>query len=257
MLAKIASELNKPDGLYEITADNAIAILDPLPVGTLGGIGPKTRGPLEAAGIRTLRDLRLSDDAALVPHFGRHTRRMRERASGIDDRPVVAEWSEQQVSAETTFDQDLLERDSMRRALANLGDRVTERLRAKQRVGACITIKVRRHDFLTFTRSRSFHPPTDRSAAVVTVAQELLDEWLREHPGARLRLLGIGLSALAPSTQLDLFAAGTSTGGDGTGRGIDPALDEIRARFGRAAVTRASNLNAPTRSPPGTPRRSR
>lgn len=257
LLAKIASELDKPDGLRAIDPEQINDVLDPLPVSVLPGMGPKTRQPLEAVSIRTLRELRLAADTVLVPIFGRHTRRVRERAAGIDDRPVVADWAEQQISAETTFERDIDAREALRHELAALADRVSERLRAKDLVGGCITLKVRRQDFITYTRSRSFHPPTHRTDAVVKTAHELLDEWLLEQPGARLRLLGIGLSHLVPATQLDLFAGAPRSLGERPAGTLDPALDEIRARFGRAALTRASHLAAPAEDALSSPRRGR
>jgi DNA polymerase-4 len=174
---------------------------------------------------------------------------MRERASGRDERPVLADVAEQQVSAEETFEQDLVAPEVMRTELARLADRVGTRLRRKSSECTTVSIKVRRADFSTYSRSLSFEPPTAETGAILGVATQLLERWRAEHPGARIRLLGVGVGGLAPATQMDLFAAnGTSVGlqmpadPSRAQARLDPALDQIRARFGDTAVRRASTL---------------
>jgi len=175
---------------------------------------------------------------------------VRERAAGIDERPVVPDWQEKQVSAEETFETDLRRREDLHAELAKLADRVGARLRAKALLAASVTVKIRRRDFTTYTRARSFRPPTQETGTVLAIARELLDAWLAEQPRAAVRLLGVGLSALSPEAQLDLFAAPVP-GGERPGIArpverqaarIDPTLDRIRERFGSEAVKRASSL---------------
>ncbi len=249
LLAKIASDLNKPDGLRCISEPEVGATLDPLPVGRLPGVGPKTLTRLEAAGIHSFADLRRAQDAVLAPIFGRHSNHMRERASGRDERPVLADVAEQQVSAEETFEQDLVAPEVMRTELARLADRVGTRLRRKSSECTTVSIKVRRADFSTYSRSLSFEPPTAETGAILGVATQLLERWRAEHPGARIRLLGVGVGGLAPATQMDLFAANGASVGlqmpadpSRAQARLDPALDQIRARFGDTAVRRASTL---------------
>jgi DNA polymerase-4 len=239
LLAKLASEMDKPDGLTVIRAKEAQAILDPLPVGRLSGIGRKTAARLEEQGIFTLGQLRAAPESVLWPLFGRDTRTMRDRAAGIDERPVVAEVEEQQISSEETFDTDITDRDALRGHLARLADRTTGRLRAKGIQAGLVVIKVRQRDFTTFTRQRSFSPPTDETRLVVSVATALLDTWFEEHPRVAVRLLGVGVGHLAPADQLDLFAAGQGP----AHTGLDQALDGIRSRFGTTAVRRGSALH--------------
>jgi DNA polymerase-4 len=237
LLAKLASEMNKPDGLAMIRPAEVATILDPMPVRRLHGIGAKTAFRLEQQGIHTLGQLRRAPESVLWPLFRRDTREMRERAAGIDDRPVVSDAPEKQISSEETFDVDIKDHEELRQRLAHLADRTAERLRARQLKAGMISIKVRRRDFETYTRQKSFSPPTQETRLVVQVATELLDRWLDEQPRAAVRLLGVGVSDLAPAQQLDLF---TTRESNESGK-LDEALDRIRGRYGTEAVKRGSD----------------
>ena len=234
LVAKIASDLNKPDGLTLVTPQTLRATLDPLPVRRLPGLGGKTGLRLEAAGIRTLGELRVATDAQLWPIFGRHSPQLRDRAAGVDDRPVVAERQELSISAEDTFDQDIGERRKLRQAVAELADLACSRTRDRDLAAGCISVKIREHDFTTITRQRAVQPATQDRHMIATVATQLLDLWLDEHPGARLRLLGVALRQLTPATQMDLFGAPRG--------GVDAAVDAVRERFGKQALRPASSL---------------
>ena len=238
LLAKLASEMNKPDGLTVIRAEDANAVLDPLPVGRLHGIGRRTAARLEEQGIYTLGQLRAAPESVLWPLFGRDTRTMRDRASGIDERPVIADVAEQQVSSEETFDTDITDRGELFGHLARLADRTAERLRSKQLKAGLVVVKIRRRDFATFTRQRSFSPATRETRLIVTVATELLEQWFGEHPRVAVRLLGVGVGHLVPADQLDLF----STRDSAAAAGLDQALDRIRDKFGSSAVRRGTTL---------------
>ena len=237
LLAKLASEMNKPDGLAVIRPTEVTTILDPMPVRRLHGIGVKTAARLEEQGIHTLGQLRRAPESVLWPLFRRDTREMRERASGIDDRPVVSDAPEKQISSEETFDVDIKDHEELRQRLAHLADRTAERLRARQLKAGMISIKVRRRDFETYTRQKSFNPPTQETRLVVQVATGLLDRWLEEQPRAAVRLLGVGVSDLAPAQQLDLFTTKDSAE---SGK-LDEALDRIRGKYGTEAVKRGSD----------------
>ena len=237
LLAKLASEMNKPDGLAIIRPSEVTTILDPMPVRRLHGIGAKTAARLEQQGIHTLGQLRRAPESVLWPLFRRETREMRERAAGIDDRPVVSDAPEKQISSEETFDVDIKDHEELRQRLAHLADRTAERLRARQLKAGMISIKVRRRDFETYTRQKSFSPPTQETRLVVQVATELLERWLDEQPRAAVRLLGVGVSDLAPAQQLDLF---TTSESDESGK-LDEALDRIRGKYGDEAVKRGSD----------------
>jgi len=234
LVAKIASDLRKPDGLVVVTPDIVHETLDPLPIRKLFGLGAKTAPKVEALGILTLGQLRRAPVDPLRPIFGRYVERLQQRASGIDDRPVIPDWEEKQISSEETFDEDISDRAKLQSELARLADRACARLRARELVANCVNVKIRRGDFTTYTRQRHIEPPTQETRVISAVAAELLDAWLATQPGAALRLLGVGVSELAPSSQLDLFTVADTT----KNRGVDGAVDRIRERFGRFAVTR-------------------
>ncbi|HWN05779.1 MAG TPA: DNA polymerase IV [Steroidobacteraceae bacterium] len=237
LLAKLASDMGKPDGLTVIRPEDVHAMLDPLPVGQLSGIGPKTAVRLEEQGIFTLGQLRATPEAVLWPLLRREARKFKDRAAGIDERPVVSDAPEKQISSEETFDVDIRDHKEMQERLAQLADRTTARLRTRQFKAGMVSIKVRRRDFETYTRQRSFNPPTQETRLIAQVAADLLDHWLAEQPRAAVRLLGVGVSDLEPETQLDLF----STPDFAESRRLDDALDRINGRFGDDAIHRGSD----------------
>jgi len=239
LVAKIASELEKPDGLTVVSAANLNTLLDPLSVRRLPGLGRKLGERVEAAGLATLGQLRLAPDQVLWPIFGRDSQRMRERAAGIDERPVMSEWDEKSISAEETFFSDLADHARMQSEVVRLADRAGARMRAQNLATGCVQVKIRRADFTTFTRQRRFEPTTTDSRTIAKVAAELLSAWLTEQPRARVRLLGVGVNHLHAADQMDLFASpGTAV----SGTALDTTVDQIRERFGNFAVRRGSAL---------------
>jgi DNA polymerase-4 len=237
LIAKIASDLGKPDGLTIVTPDRIHEVLDPLSVRRLPGLGRKTGEKVEMRGIHTFAELRTAPDSVLWPLFGRDTQRMRDRASGLDDRPVDPERDEKSISAEDTFERDLGDPGVLRAKLSQLADRACERMRKKQLVARCIGIKIRRADFSTFTRRRVVAPATHDGRTIAKVANELLARWLTENPGEKLRLLGVVLSDLSAASQLGLFEDTP-----GSSSRLDAALDEARARFGSGALRRGNTI---------------
>jgi DNA polymerase-4 len=205
LLAKIASELDKPDGFLLISAERACDVLDPLPVRSLGGIGSRTAARLHALGIRTLRELRLASTDLLRPLFGRYTARMQERAAGLDDRPVQIELPDLSISAEETFDADIADGARLQQELAALVEEVAARLRRRELAATVVKVKIRRADFSTCTRQRRFAPATDEAARLRALGGALLERWLAANPGVRVRLLGAGVTGLRPAKQLFLF----------------------------------------------------
>ena len=238
LVAKIASDMHKPDGLLVVQQAEIAALLDPLPIRKLFGVGPKTAAQLNALGIHTLRELRLAPLAQVQAVVGRDAALLQRRAAGADDRPVLSEWDERQISTETTFDVDIDHPGSLRGELVRLADRTAARLRAKRLAAYGIAIKIRRRDFSTFTRQRRCQPPTDATRVIADVAEQLLDEWLKENPGAAVRLLGVGVYDLGSVVQLSLFDAPAKQ----LAPQLDAAVDRVRARFGAAALMRASSL---------------
>ncbi len=245
LVAKIASDLDKPDGLTIVLPEHYATRLDPLPVTVIPGIGGETRKRLSAAGIMTVRELRTASDQTLEPIFGRFTKKTRDRASGIDRRPVTPFRAEKSVSAEETFDRDLDSREQMERQLLRLAERTAGRLRKARLAAGTIQLKVRQSNFKTCTRQRKLSPPANGTDQIYAVVRELLKVWLARNPDAKVRLLGVGGSNLAPAEQADLFSAVP----DKPTTPIDQTVDEIRDRFGTAALSRARTLGSSDRGP--------
>jgi len=243
LVAKIASDLEKPDGLTVVTSANLHAVLDPLSVRRLPGLGRKLGERVEAAGVATLGELRSASDTVLWPIFGRDSQRMRDRASGIDERPVMSEWDEKSISAEETFFTDLGDHGRMQAEILRLADRASQRMRAQNLAAGCVAVKIRRADFTTFTRQKRFEPSTTDSRTIAKVAAELLAAWLGEQPRAKVRLLGVGVNHLHAADQMDLFAGPSGVGaGNAATTALDATVDLIRERFGNLAVRRGSAL---------------
>ena len=237
LVAKIASDLDKPDGLVVVGPDAVRTVLDPLPVEVIPGVGKRTLARLHAAGIRSVADLRSAPDRDLQPVFGRYTQRMRDKAAGIDARPVSPERVEKSISSEETFDTDLVEQNELEARLLALSESTARRLRRAAMVAGQVQVKIRRSDFATFTRQQGLNPPTAGTDQVFATARRLLERWREENPDARIRLLGVGVGRLAAAAQGELFATQASAGDT-----VDEAVDRIRDRYGSAAVGRARNL---------------
>jgi DNA polymerase-4 len=238
LLAKIASDLNKPNGMCRIDAANLREILDPLPIHKLFGVGQKTLPTVLAAGIRTFGEARAASDELLWRAFGKHGRAMRDRASGLDDRPVEPDREEKSISAEETFDTDIRAPAQLQAQLQHLADRTASRLRAQKLLAGRVSVKIRRGDFTTYTRQRALEPPTQETAIVAAAAEALLGAWLASQPRAAVRLLGVGVADLQLLRQSDLFSGRQPDAGSR----LDLAVDGIRDRFGAALLTRASLL---------------
>ncbi|WP_373288035.1 DNA polymerase IV [Streptomyces hygroscopicus] len=204
MLAKIASEQAKPDGLVLIEPGTERDLLGPMPVRTLPGVGPATAEALRRAGIHTVAETREAGEAELVRLLGRaHGSSLFLMANGRDERPVVAERDAKSISVEDTFDVDLTDRTRVQLEIARLADRCVRRLREAGRSGRTVVIKVRRYDFSTLTRSETLRGPTDDPGVVREAAARLIEG---VDTTAGVRLLGVGVSGLADYTQEDLFA---------------------------------------------------
>ncbi|MFI2190028.1 DNA polymerase IV [Streptomyces sioyaensis] len=204
MLAKIASEAAKPDGLLVIEPGTERELLGPMTVRTLPGVGPATAETLRRAGIHTVAETAEAGEAELVRLLGKaHGAGLYAMALGRDDRPVVAERDAKSISVEDTFEVDLTDRARVRSEVLRLADRCVQRLRAAGRSGRTVVIKVRNYDFSTLTRSDTLRGPTDDPAVIREAAVRLLET---VDTTGGVRLLGVGVSGLADFTQEDLFA---------------------------------------------------
>ena len=228
--AKIASDLDKPDGFLVVEPGSLHAFLAPLPVARLWGVGRVGEQALQRLGLRTIGDVARSDEAFMERHFGKHGLHLIALARGIDPREVVPERDVKSVSSETTFASDIAERDALRSVLLQLVEQVGWRLRNKSLAGRTVHLKARYADFTTVTRAVTLAAPIDRTKAIWQAANGLLDRLPR--PGAPLRLLGVGVSGFdpAPDAQADLFSAAP------TSAEVDRVADAIREKFGTNAV---------------------
>ncbi|MEV4997251.1 DNA polymerase IV [Streptomyces niveus] len=221
MLAKIASEQAKPDGLVLIEPGTERELLGPMSVRTLPGVGPATGEHLRRAGMTTIADLTEAGEDELVRLVGKaHGTSLYRMASGHDDRPVVAERETKSVSVEDTFDVDLHDRVRVRTEVERLAERCVRRLRESGHSGRTIVLKVRRYDFSTLTRSETLRGPTDDPGVVREAAGRLLESL--DTTGG-VRLLGVGVTGLTDYTQEDLFAQAAA---DAEAAGAADAVDE-------------------------------
>jgi len=232
-VAKIASDLEKPDALVVVPPGAVTAFLAPLPVERMWGVGPRGGGTLRAIGIRTFADLAAADPARLRRAVGAHAGALAALARGSDARPVVPDSSRKSVGAETTFPEDVSDPDALRETLVLLADRVGTRLRRDGLDARCVTLKVRYAPFRTITRRATLEAPASSTGALLGAAWRLFRE---RTPGARepVRLLGIAASDFL--AQPLLFAPRE----EARARRVDDAVDAVRRRFGTAALGRGS-----------------
>ncbi|MSQ22243.1 MAG: DNA polymerase IV [Dehalococcoidia bacterium] len=202
-VAKIASDLRKPDGLVVVEPGTEHQFLSPLPVRCLPGIGPKAEERLAKEGIATLGDLARQDEVWALRIFGKWEPQLLAMSRGQDHRPVITEHVVKSVSAETTFAQDIQDPGEIAERLSGLSQRVGQRLRNEGVAGKTVTVKIRLADFTTFTRSLTLALPVDDAAAIQDVAMRQVRRELL--PGRRFRLLGVGVSNFAEARQLSLF----------------------------------------------------
>ena len=212
-VAKIASDLDKPDGLVTVMPHQVREFLHPLTVGHIPGVGEVTRHQLKAMGVQTIGQLADVDASILEARFGKRGGYLHRRALGIDDDPVVTEREPKQLSSESTFSSDLFDPKEVQAALQSLAEEVAARLRRRGLAGRTLTLKVRYPDFETVTRAKTGDLALDRPEPMLRIALELLERTDAVRRG--VRLLGVGLSHFGDpgsqtSGQLDLFAPSES-----------------------------------------------
>lgn len=236
-LAKLASDLDKPDGFVLITPENKQAVLDPLDIRRIWGIGKVTAQALRNAGIQTIAHLRQADPKALTRILGNQTAHILDLSQGIDNRPVEPYTQAKSISAEQTFAADIADKDTLLAVLLTQTEEIAQRLRAEGLQGRTVTLKIRYGDFKTLTRSTTLDQPTDITQTLRQEAQKLFSQWHKTRPGA-LRLLGVGISNLSAegSGQKMLFDAPR----DEKQKKLDSAFDSIRKKYGDNSLKHGS-----------------
>lgn len=239
-LAKVASDLGKPDGFIMVVPGKEREFLDPLPISRLWGVGPKTEIRLRRMGLETIGHVARMPVEALEASLGSGGRDLWELAHGRDDRPVVPEVEAKSIGAETTFEADTEDLEEIRRTLLELADRVGRRLRHEGYLAGGVTLKFRNHLFRTTTRATLLPRPTDVGDDLFREVWNLLKRvsWT----GKRVRLLGVTATRLlhaadSPRGQMGLFEPASDSR-----RKLARTVDVIRDRFGADAIARASLL---------------
>ncbi|HET6293926.1 MAG TPA: DNA polymerase IV [Kribbella sp.] len=203
LIAKIASDLDKPDGVVVVPAGTEADFLAPMQVTVIPGVGPVTAQRLSMAGVRTVADLQQLDPDELIRQVGSsHGSSLHRLAIAADDRPVVSDRETKSVSVEDTFETDIIDRSLLTAIGDRMALRVSERLQKAQLSGRTVTVKTRMHDFTTHTRSFTLAGPTDDPRVISRVARRLLED---SDISGGIRLLGVGVSSLADWIQDDLF----------------------------------------------------
>ena len=241
-LAKLASDMDKPDGLFVIEPDTIQQTLDPLPVTRLWGVGPSAERSLAKLGIRTIADLRKMPPETLAARMGDLGRHLHQLARGIDDRPVRLDREAKSISHEHTFGTDLDNPDEVRAIIARQAQDVASRLRKHRRYARTVSIKVRFGDFETITRSTTLDNQTDETRIIHDAARSLFDIWAQSFKP--VRLIGVAVAQLtdAPADP-GLF----DTTSNEKSRAVDRVSDAIADKFGKDAIARASTLRAKPR----------
>jgi DNA polymerase-4 len=237
VIAKVASELAKPDGLLEVAAGKERSFLAPLAIARLPGIGKKTEQKLKSLNINTIGKLSTMSLKALKSHFGASGEVLRRFARGIDDREVEPPAAAKSISRETTFGQDTRDLSMLKSTLRYLGERVGADLRQKGKRARCVTLKLRYADFTTITRRQTLSQTTDSDQTIFDTGQKLLNKALSEEKQA-VRLIGIGVSELVEAgKQLDMLDTSAQRQEQ-----LNKAIDRIRKKYGFTAIQTGRTL---------------
>jgi DNA polymerase-4 len=236
-LAKIASDLDKPRGFATLDQEDAVAMLADRPVSFIYGVGPATAEKLSQRGFRKISDLQRADETELMKQFGGEGRRLWRLARGIDDRLVVADRGAKTISNETTFNEDIRDFATLEKILWRLSEKVSSRLKSSELSGTTVTLKLKTADFRQRTRSQSIQSPTQMAARIFDISREML---AKEIDGTAFRLIGTGVSALKPGAE-----AGDDNMLDRRSSHAERAMDDLRKKFGSAAVMRGIAYDGP------------
>jgi DNA polymerase IV len=239
-LAKIASDMDKPRGFAALDQAEARAMLAEKPVGFIFGVGPATQEKLAQRGFRIIADLQRADEVELMKQFSAEGRRLWRLARGIDDRLVVPDRGAKTISSETTFENDIRDFATLEKTLWRLSEKVSLRLKNAELSGSTITLKLKTADFRQRTRSQSIHAPTQLAAKIFAITREML---AKEIDGTAFRLMGAGVSALRPGSQADDTDMLDRRSAD-----AERAIDDLRKKFGEAAVIRGIAYDGPEKA---------
>lgn len=245
-LAKLASDLDKPDGLVVIEPGRVRETLDPLPVSRIPGLGPAGEQRLARLGVRTIAQLCALSEAAARGALGSFGPRAIELARGIDDRPVHADHEAKTIGHEQTFGEDLDDADEVRAVLMSHVEAVARRLRRHERLARGITLKIRYGNFETITRAATLDEPTSRTDLLWNAAQSVFDQWVSKEGFRPVRLIGFTATQLATPDSASPGLFGQQE--EQRRSALDRATDAINERFGKAAITRGRSLTRPKRS---------
>ena len=238
LVAKVASDFDKPHGLTIVPAGSESGFLAPMPVRELWGIGPKTAERLAKLGIKTIGQLARTQVGLLEREFGSYGRAMARHAQGIDSRAVTPERETKSISQEITFSEDVSDEQTISRELLRQSERVGSSLRRHDLHAQTIKLKLRWSDFTTLTRQTTLKIATNLDSEIYETALELLEKnWPRGRP---VRLIGVGASNFGPPlVQLKLF---DEVEPDDRQQRLSETVDELRERYGTDSVTRAALL---------------
>ncbi|MDZ4730490.1 MAG: DNA polymerase IV [Xanthomonadales bacterium] len=241
-LAKLASDLQKPDGLVVVPVNRVTSFLDPMPIKRLWGVGPKTQPRLQALGILTFGQLRKAGADIVRPVLGNRTEHFLKLAAGEDDRAVIAEHPDKSISHEITFDQDLFDTDELLAELQHLVEAVGQRLRARHSLAVTVSVKIRDASFRTFTRSRSMPAGSNSTMTLYRLARALLLVWRKENLTTPVRLLGMGVSGLEHRFANEALMDSGDQADLPAQQRLDKLLDTINQRYGDAKIVHAMTL---------------
>ena len=238
-LAKIASDLNKPDGFVLVPEGGEQDFLDPLPIKRIWGIGNKGQEKFHRLGITTVKQLRSVSLSDMSTHFGKLGEHCWRLANCLDDRLVVPDRNAKSISHETTFREDIVEPELLRSVIVQLCDQVARRLRRNDIVGATLQMKLRFSDFRTISRAQKLDPPTNVTEDIRQAAIEVFDRALPEP--TPIRLIGVGVSHLQSANakrQKSLFDESEHE----RQSKLDAVRDDIQNQFGSAGIKRGSSM---------------
>ena len=239
-LAKLASDIRKPDGLVFVDPDKVRAFLDPMPISRLWGIGSKTAPRLKALGILTVGQLRRTDISTLQPVLGNRSEHFLRLCRGEDDREVKPDRPDKSISHEITFDENVSDRDVLLAELQKQSEDVSMRLRARGLMASTVIVKIRDPGFHTVTRSRSMPACSNSTKTLYRMARALFESWREAHKTTPVRLLGMGVSGIEESKPSGHHAGDLAD--SRSEQALDRVFDTINRRWGGVKIVHGQTL---------------